>query len=199
MKRSIIIWAVALILVAVAIFTTYQYNNNPAPAPTPAPAPVQSETPSGTADAENDDDDIQESIDALDFKLKDLNGKEVSLSDYKGKTIYLNFWATWCPPCQEEMPYIQQLNKENQDADFVILTIDIQEPEGTVKKFMADNKYDFPVLLDKDADVASMYGVQNIPLSLLIDKNFKIVSAYEGAMENYEMLKEFAYQLKEAK
>ncbi|MDF2521844.1 MAG: alkyl hydroperoxide reductase/Thiol specific antioxidant/Mal allergen [Clostridia bacterium] len=197
MKRSIIIWAVALILVAVAIFTTYQYNNNPAPAPTPAPA--QSETPSDTADAGNDDNEIQESIDALDFKLKDLNGKEVSLSDYKGKTIYLNFWATWCPPCQEEMPYIQQLNKENQDPDFVILTIDIQEPEGTVKKFMEDNQYDFTVLMDKDGDVASMYGIQNIPLSLLIDKNFKIVSAYEGAMENFKMLKEFAYQLKEDK
>lgn len=197
MKRSIIIWTIALILVAVAVYTTYQYNN--APVPAPAQTPAQTQNPAAAAPPETENQNVQESIDAIDFKLTDLNGKEVSLSDYKGKTIYVNFWATWCPPCKEEMPYIQQLYKERKDTDLVILTVDLQESQSTVSKFMTDNKYDFPVLLDNNGDVASTYGIMNIPLSILIDENFKIVSAREGAMEDYAALQEFVDQLKEAK
>lgn len=197
MKRSVIIWTIALILVAVAVYTTYQYNNSPAPvSPT---EPAQSQAPSVTPDTGENNEIVQDSIDAIDFKLKELNGQEVSLSDYKGKVIYLNFWATWCPPCKAEMPFIQKLYADNKESDLVILTVDIQEPQSTVEKFMKDNKYTFPVLLDKDGEAASAYGVQNIPLSLLIDKDFKIVSAYEGGMESFEMLSDFVNQLKEIK
>lgn len=193
MRKSIIIWTIALILVAVAVYTTYQYNN----APTPAPA--QTKEPSASAPPSTESQEIQDSIDALDFKLTDLNGKEVSLSDYKGKTIYVNFWATWCPPCKQEMPFIQKLYEERKDTDLVILTVDLQENQSIVKKFMTDNKYTFPVLLDKDGEVASTYGIQSIPLSILIDENFKIVSAREGSMEDYETMKDFVDQLKETK
>lgn len=195
MKRSIIIWTIALILVAVAVYTTYQYNNAPTPAPTPAQAETQPEVPSSLP-PEQTGNVIVESIDPIDFKLTDLNGKEVSLSDYKGKTIYLNFWATWCPACKEELPFIQQLYNERKDAGLVVLAVDLQESQSTVSKFMADNKYSFPVLLDKDGKVATDYGIQRIPLSLLIDKNYKIISAREGAMEDFEALQEFVDQAK---
>lgn len=192
MKRSIIIWTIALTLIAIAIYTTYQYNNQPAPAPTPSEA--QTQQPSNTTAPE---EEVLDSIDALDFKLTDLAGKEVSLSDYKGKIIYVNFWASWCDPCKYEMPFLEQLYKERKDTDLVILTVNLQESKSVVDKFMADNKYTFTVLLDKDGEAANIYGIQSIPLSILIDKDFKIVSAHEGSMENYEMMRDFVDQLKQ--
>jgi peroxiredoxin len=198
MKRSIIIWTVAIILVAVAVYSTYQYNNNPAPVPTPA-ADSQTEKPAATNIQDSKAAKVQDSIDAIDFTLEDMDGNKVALSDYKGKTILLNFWASWCDPCKFEMPFIEQLYKDTKDSDLVIVTVNLQEPKSTVSKFIADNKYTFPILLDTKADVASLYGVSGIPLSLLINKDFKIVSAHEGAMQSYEMLKEFVDQLKDKK
>ena len=184
MRKSIIIWATALILVVVAVYSIYQYNNNPAPLPTPV---VQN----------NPKAEVQESMDALDFTLEDMDGNKLTLSDFKGKTILLNFWATWCGPCKYEMPFIEKLYQDTKDSDFVIITVNLQETKLIVSKFMTDNKYHFPVWLDSKGDVANQYGVSGIPLSLLINKDFKIVSAHEGAMESYEILKEFVDQLKE--
>jgi thiol-disulfide isomerase/thioredoxin len=194
MKKSIIIWTVAIILVAVAIYTTYQYNN----APTPLPPPT-TEAPKDTTGQSNGEEEAATSIDALDFTLEDMNGNKVSLSDFKGKTIFLNFWASWCGPCKYEMPFIEQLYQETQDSDLVIITVNLQESKSTVSSFMTDNKYTFPVWLDIKGDVANQYGVSGIPLSLLINKDFKIVSAHEGYMNDYEMMKSFVDQLKEEK
>lgn len=192
MKKSIIIWTIALTLIVVAVYTTYQYNNQPTP--TPAPSKAQTQEPSDTTDP---NEETVDSIDAIDFKLNDLTGKEVLLSNYKGKIIYVNFWASWCDPCKYEMPFLEQLYKERKDTDLVILTVNLQESKSVVDKFMADNKYTFPVLLDKDGEAANTYGIQSIPLSILIDKDFKIVSAHEGSMENYEMMRDFVDQLKQ--
>jgi thiol-disulfide isomerase/thioredoxin len=185
-KKSIIIWAMAIILVAVAVYSSYQYNNNPAPPPTPA----------GQV---NPGEEVLDSIDAMDFTLEDMNGNKVALSDYKGKTILLNFWASWCGPCKYEMPFIEQLYKDTKDSDLVIVTVNLQEPKSTVSKFLIDNKYTFPVLLDTKGDVSNQYGVNGIPLSLLINKDFKIISAHEHQMDSYEILKEFVAQLKNEK
>ena len=68
-----------------------------------------------------------EKIAALNFKLKDLNGVEVSLSDFKGKKVFLNFWASWCPPCKAEMPDLEKLYQETKDSDLVILAVNIGE------------------------------------------------------------------------
>ena len=87
---------------------------------------------------------------AIDFKLKDLNGKELSLSDLKGKKVFLNFWATWCPPCKAEMPEIEKLYQETKDSNLVIVAVEIGEPLNTVKSFIDGNKYNFKVLLDPD-------------------------------------------------
>lgn len=196
MKKSLIIWGVALLLVLAAVFTVYQYNNKPSPVIIPPQENTQTEVPPlGRADSEN----VQNSIPAIDFKLKDLEGNEVALSDYKGKTIYINFWATWCGYCVKELPYIEQLYKDNTDPDLVVLTVDLQETTAQVGKYMTSNNYTFPVLLDADGDVASTYGIQGIPLSLLIDKDFNIVSAHEGYMDSYETLKAFVNQLSEKK
>jgi thiol-disulfide isomerase/thioredoxin len=196
MKKSLIIWGVALLLVLAAVFTVYQYNNKPAPQVIPPQTNTQPQVPPlGSADGQ----EIQNTIPAIDFKLKDLKGNEASLSDYKGKTIYVNFWATWCGYCVKELPYIEQLHKENTDPDLVILTVDLQETNAHVSKYMTSKHYTFPVLLDADGNVASAYGIQGIPLSLLIDKDFNIVDAHEGYMDSYETLKDFVNQLNDKK
>lgn len=119
---------------------------------------------------------------APDFKLKDLNGKELSLSDLKGKKVFLNFWATWCPPCKEEMPEIQKLYNETKDSDLVIIAVEIGEPQSEVKSFIDNNKYSFKVLLDSDQSVATKYSITAIPTSYFIDEDGNIISKSSGGM-----------------
>lgn len=124
---------------------------------------------------------------AQDFKLKDLDGKEVSLNDLKGKKIFLNFWATWCPPCRAEMPEIEKLYQETKGSDLVILAVDIDEDRSIVKSFIDQSKYNFKVLLDMDAKVASAYNISSIPSSYFIDKEGNIVATHLGSMNLSQM------------
>ena len=124
---------------------------------------------------------------AIDFKLKDLDGKELSLSDLKGKKVFINFWATWCPPCKAEMPEIEKIYQETKNSDLVIVAIEIGEPLSTVKPFINNNKYNFKVLLDLDQSVATKYGISAIPTSYFINKSGNIVSKNVGAMDIDQM------------
>jgi thiol-disulfide isomerase/thioredoxin len=126
-------------------------------------------------------------IKATGFKLQDLNGKEVSLSDFKGKNVFLNFWATWCPSCKAEMPEIEKLYQETKNSDLVILAINLGENRQTVQSFKDKNKYNFDMLLDTDQEVAIKYDITSIPTSFFIDKNGTIVSKKIGAMNIDEM------------
>jgi peroxiredoxin len=124
---------------------------------------------------------------AIDFKLKDLNGNELSLSDLKGKKVFLNFWATWCPPCKAEMPEIEKLYQETKDSDLVIVAVEIGEPLDTVKSFINSNKYNFKVLIDPDQSVATKYNITSIPTSYFIDTEGNIVSKHVGGMNIDQM------------
>lgn len=127
---------------------------------------------------------------AIDFKLKDLNDKEVSLSDLRGKRVFLNFWASWCPPCRGEMPDIEKLYEETKDSDLAIIAINLGEDNSTVKSFIDKNNYKFRILLDSDEDVAEKYSITSIPTSFFIDKNGTIVAKKIGAM-TYEEMKNY--------
>lgn len=129
-------------------------------------------------------------IKAEDFKLKDLNGKELSLSDLKGKNVFLNFWATWCPPCRGEMPEIEKLYQETKNSDLVIVAVEIGEPLNDVKTFIDENNYSFEVLLDTDQKVSAQYGISGVPTSLFIDKEGNIVAENAGVM-NIDQMKEY--------
>lgn len=124
---------------------------------------------------------------AIDFKLKTLDGKEVSLSSFKGKKVFLNFWATWCPPCRQEMPELEKLYQESKDSDLIILTINLGEDNKTVKSFMDKNKYSFNVALDLDQNVAIKYNIVSIPTSIFIDSEGNLVSKKIGPMTLEEM------------
>lgn len=122
---------------------------------------------------------------APNFKLTNLAGKEVSLADFKGKAVVLNFWATWCPPCRAELPDFQKEHKEAKD--FVILTVNEQEDKKTVQSFMDKGKYTFPVLLDTQGKVGNLYQVRGIPTTYFIDKKGVIVDVTVGALTGSQL------------
>ncbi len=123
---------------------------------------------------------------AVDFTLKDLEGQEVSLSDYKGKKVFLNFWATWCKPCKEEMPEMEKIHQNYEDV--VILAINL-DTEKDIQGFMDEHGLSFKALLDVDEEVNKQYQVVSIPTSFFIDEEGIIRKKVQGILD-YEMMEE---------
>ncbi|NIS60488.1 MAG: redoxin domain-containing protein [Proteobacteria bacterium] len=123
---------------------------------------------------------IDEKLMAPSFTLKDLNGQEMKLEDQRGKIIFLNFWATWCPPCRDEMPSMEKLYTEFKGRDFTMLAVDLQEGAKKVKAFKERFKLNFPILLDSDGEVALKYGVFSIPTTYLIDREGYLIGGALG-------------------
>ncbi|KUP07820.1 thiol-disulfide oxidoreductase [Bacillus coahuilensis m2-6] len=125
---------------------------------------------------------------APDFVLEDLNGTTHKLSDYEGKGVFLNFWGTYCKPCEEEMPYMDNQYATFKDQGVQILAVNVGESDFVVEKFV--NKYDlkFPVLNDKDKDVQREYDVFNLPVTFLIDSNGIVTDILSGSLTE-EMIK----------
>ncbi len=119
---------------------------------------------------------------APDFQLTTLEGETVKLSDYKGQGVFLNFWASYCPPCKEEMPYMQSHYEVFKDKGVVILAINIGEPKHVVESFVSENGFTFPILLDPNQEVVNSYGVVAIPVSFLIDENGKVVDRITASL-----------------
>ena len=115
---------------------------------------------------------------APDFTIRDINKKKVSLSDYRGQVVLINFWATWCQPCQAEMPHLQAIYDEFKDKGFTVLSISIDEARDAskVKPLIKRGKFTFPVLLDKKTEVIPMYNPdQTLPYNVLVDKEGRMV------------------------
>lgn len=146
------------------------------------------------SDSEGKEEAKEEKIKALDFNLYDQYGKEHRLSDYKGKTIFLNFWATWCPPCREEMPYIEDLYKEyNKNNDEVVI-LGVASPnlgrEGNqehIKKFLEKENHTFPILFDEGGSLVYQYGINAFPSTFIIDKEGYITQYVPGGMNKETM------------
>jgi peroxiredoxin len=126
---------------------------------------------------------ISPPVEAPDFTLENLEGSLVSLKDFRGKLVFLNFWATWCGPCRWEMPAMEKLWNRFKEGRFVILAVDIREGKEVVKSFIQEEGYTFPVLLDSRGEVAGIYGIRAIPTTFLIDPQGKIVGKAVGARE----------------
>ena len=126
---------------------------------TSAPRPSNSlaQAPGGTA--------------ASDFTLLSPDGQEISLSDYEGQVILVNWWATWCPPCKAEMPAINAFYETHKADGFVVLAVNSQEGASTVKNFIQANGFSFPVLLDSQGQVMERYHVRALPTSFIIDRD----------------------------
>jgi peroxiredoxin len=126
------------------------------------------------------------------FSFTTRDGKTANLSDYKGKVILINFFATWCGPCMQEMPYIQNeiWNKLKDNPDFVLLSLGRDHSQAEIDKFIDQKKFTFPIYADKGKVVYSIFATQYIPRNYLIDKKGKVVYASTGfSMEEFEELK----------
>ena len=140
-----------------------------------------------TAEAE---DQVAALPPALDFELQDQFGNTHKLSDYKGKTVFLNFWATWCPPCKAEMPDIQKIyetyEKEGDDALIVLGvagpgTGQEQDEEG-IKAFLEENGYTYPVVMDTTGELFMQYGVYSLPTTFMIDRDGNVFGYISGSL-----------------
>ncbi|HVN85061.1 MAG TPA: TlpA disulfide reductase family protein [Candidatus Binatia bacterium] len=118
---------------------------------------------------------------APDFSAADLRGSVQRLSDYRGKIVFLNVWATWCPPCRMEMPSMEQLYRRFKDRDFVMLAVS-QDTDGpaAVRALVEQVGVTFPVLIDPDGEVSRRYGVTGYPETFVIDRDGKVIEHFIG-------------------
>jgi len=124
---------------------------------------------------------VGKGVPAPNFTLPGLDGKMVSLTDYKDKVVLLNIWATWCPPCVEEMPSMDKLHQELKDESFEILAVSIDVSGAMeVLPFMKKHKLSFPALTDSKGDIQSSYQTTGVPESFIIDKDGVIVEKVIG-------------------
>lgn len=121
---------------------------------------------------------------APDFTLNTLNGELVKLSDLKGQVVIVNFWATWCPPCREEIPSMMRLNAAMAGKPFRMLCVSIDEGgKLAVEEFFRKSGFSLPVLMDADKRVGKLYGITGVPETFVIDRRGVILKKVVGAME----------------
>jgi peroxiredoxin len=119
----------------------------------------------------------------LEIQLKDVHGNTVSLSNFRGKVVFLNFWATWCAACLVEMPSMEKLHRRLKDKDFVMMAINMQESDVQVKAFFEKMKLSFTALLDSNGEVASGLAVNALPTTFVLGRQSRIVGAAIGPRE----------------
>jgi peroxiredoxin len=131
---------------------------------------------------------------APNFELKDFQGNSVSLEDYKGKGVLINFWASWCTPCKEEMPALNNLHKKYKDKGVEVIAINAGDTELVAKTFTEKMNLEFPVVLDSKGAVQKAYKVVPLPMSFTIDKDGKLTNVITGERTE-EQFEEFFKEL----
>ena len=176
----------AILLIVMGGITLFGARSKQETSPAPAPAPSQ-----------------KEEVPAPDFTLKDQFGKEHTLSDYKGKVIFLNFWATWCGPCKMELPHIQQVYEEYGLNQEDVVFFGVVSPSGEnksaeeIRAFIEENGLSYPSLFDEDGSVFYQYGVRSFPTTYMIDTEGNVYGAARGSL-SLEMIRDIIEQTKQA-
>jgi peroxiredoxin len=182
--------SIAIILLALAIVFVNLWK------------PTSTEGNKATTDAPEEETTVDESIPGIDltevkegkaapdFELTTLEGETVKLSDYQGKKVILNLWATWCPPCQAEMPHMQNFYKKNKDNGIEILAVNLTSMDNgraTIKQFVDDFGLTFQIPLDEDGSIGRQYQAVSIPTSYMIDTKGIISKKIVGPMDEAMM------------
>lgn len=180
MKRPTLLLAAGCLL-AVFLLQSCARKENTAAA-SPAVRPVLVDLPSDLTDMlkKSGFAVAEKPFSPDDFTLASLDGTRQSLASYKGKIVFLSFWATWCGPCKQELPSIQALYDKLSAKGFVVVAVDIGEEKTKVAQFVKENNLTFPVLLDRDVAVGSAFGASSIPTNYLIDRSGRIIARIVG-------------------
>lgn len=173
---------------------------------TASEAGVAPEAAEGSQDSEASDSETQKVIPALDFSLKDQFGNTHTLADYKGKIIFMNFWATWCGPCRAELPDIQKLyEKYSADTEKGVVIFGIAGPgmgqettEDGVAEFLEENNLTYPVLMDTEGKLFNGYGIQAFPTTFMIDKEGNVFGYVSGQL-TYDFMEDIIRQTMEGR
>lgn len=189
-RYTVKIGALLLILMGVMTLTGFMNGFTAYLSAADPTTPSQSQdTPAASPQPAESTEETQPSVPAPDFTLTDQNGDTHTLSDYKGKTVFLNFWATWCGPCQREMPDIQALYERygSNSEDLVVLGMATpnygrEGSEESIKQFLTDNGYTFPVVMDADAQISAQYGIRAYPTTWMIDAEGNVYGYIESAL-----------------
>lgn len=117
---------------------------------------------------------------APDFTLKSASGVNLKLSEFRGEVVLINFWASWCGPCRQEMPLLSELHLQYRDLGFTVLGVNVEEDTRKARKLLADAPVSFPVLFDSDSVVSREYDVVAMPSTMLVDRNGKLRYLHKG-------------------
>lgn len=132
---------------------------------------------------------------APNFVLKDLEGNEVELEQLKGKGILLNFWATFCPPCREEMPYMENSYEKYKGEGIEILAVNFDEDPIVIEKFVDHYELSYPILLDSGLSITHLYGVRELPATFLIDEDGFVIERRLGALTE-QMIEDYVKRIR---
>jgi len=125
---------------------------------------------------------------APEFTLQDADGKTVKLSDYKGKVVLLDFWATWCGPCKIEIPWFMEFQRKYKDQGFSVVGVSMDEGGWqTVKPFVEEFKMNYPVVIGNDETATAFGGIDVLPTTFIIDKQGRITATHQGLISKDEM------------
>lgn len=181
MKKNII-WIIGSVVAVLLFAGAYILYNSLSEEYAPENIVENSSSQSTSGEAEQD-------YSAPDFTVYDGDGNAVKLSDYFGKPVVLNFWASWCPPCKSEMPHFEAAYKENTDIQFLMVNMTSGDTRADAEKLIEDEGYTFPVLFDTDGDAAMTYGASSLPVTFFIDKNGDMVTYAVGMLSEENLAK----------
>ncbi|QFU77225.1 TlpA family protein disulfide reductase [Halioglobus maricola] len=127
---------------------------------------------------------------AANFTLKSADGSNMRLSEHRGEVVLINFWASWCGPCRQEMPELERLQQQYHDLGFTVFGINVEQDREAADRTLKDIPVTFPVLFDVENTVSETYGVDAMPATVLVDRNGVIRFAHRGYKPGYEQLYE---------
>lgn len=181
--KSFVLVLIASIMLASCFTETNSQTKANAFTPLPALANLELAEPETIAKEDTAYEDWDKFVtpsSAPNLKLTNTAGQEVDLANYKGKTVIVNFWATWCPPCVAELPSLNQLNKNAQNDNLVVLTVNVQQDADEVLKFMQKERLQLSSLQDIESRASKNWGVSALPTTFIVGSDQKIHYVSEG-------------------